>query len=233
MTEKQLIKTINSLLIFASFCTLYGVMDFVRKPHTAEIRAHEGKNVIEAPEVIPEGKQAHAVLTAEAELRNEWQNVKVTYKTLELDYIGRYFITSYCPEECGYNGNNYPAGWRTSSGTICHYSETWSEPTTCAIDRSYGHGYGELIQVGDADDVNKKIYVTEDTGPGVQGAWIDCFVLTMDEVKAWPTGWRNCYAVSYQTHTIESNERTEKHEHLNSYLHYGRGCGWIYSGFGF
>ena len=232
MTEKQLIKTINTLLIFGGFCLGYGVLEFVNKPHAAELKARAGREIIEAPEEIPEGKAAHPVLTAEAELRNEWQSIEVNYTTLKLDYIGRYFITSYCPEECGYNGSNYPTGWMTSSGAICHYSESWSEPTTCAIDLSYGRRYGDLIQVGDAGDADKKIYVAEDTGPGVRGAWIDCFVLSMSEVKSWPTGWRNCYAVSYEEHTLEVNERKERHERLNSYLHSRGGSYWFYFGFG-
>ena len=62
-------------------------------------------------------------------------------------------------------------------------------PTTCAIDRSY-HGYGEILMI------DGKLYVTEDTGPGVKGHWVDCFVETMDEVRSWPTGWKSVYAVT-------------------------------------
>ena len=56
-----------------------------------------------------------------------------TYTIMHKDYIGMYFITAYCPSECGYNGENYPAGWTTASGEICHRAD-WEyrlwEPTT-------------------------------------------------------------------------------------------------------
>ena len=46
----------------------------------------------------------------------------ITGYTLELSYVGTYYITAYCPSECGYNGSNYPVGWQTASGIICHRS---------------------------------------------------------------------------------------------------------------
>lgn len=215
MTEKQLIKTVNTLLIIGMFCLGYGLIEFIIKPHTAEIRQRQAKHSRALPEDLPEGRTANPILTSEAELRNYWQSVSITYTTTELDYLGRYFVTSYCPEECG-------GSWMTSSGATCHYSSAWDEPTTCAIDRSL-HGYNELIQVGDPWDANKKIYVTEDTGPGVRGAWVDCFVETMSEVRAWPTGWRNVYAVSYENHFLNSKIWREYHELTNVYLHFRGG----------
>ena len=102
---------------------------------------------------------------------------------IETEYIGEYFVTAYCPEECG-------GSWSTSSGATCHYSDDPLEPTTCAIDRNY-HGYGEYLMI------DGKIYVTEDTGPGVKGRWVDCFVETMDEVNSWDTGWKSVYSVTF------------------------------------
>ena len=133
-----------------------------------------------------------------------WNNLPLSYSYIETEYVGRYFITAYCPEECGYNGNNYPAGWRTSTDTICHYSDDWREPTTCAIDTSV-RKYGEYIMVGDPDSSNKKIYHCEDCGPGVRGNWVDCFVETMDEVRAWNTRYDNVYLVKFKTATLEGN----------------------------
>lgn len=131
-------------------------------------------------------------------------NVSMSYSYIETEYVGRYFITAYCPEECGYNGNNYPAGWRTSTDTICHYSDDWMEPTTCAIDTSV-RKYGEYIMVGDPDSSRKKIYHCEDCGPGVKGQWVDCFVETMDEVRSWNTRYDNVYLVKFKTATVEGN----------------------------
>lgn len=140
-----------------------------------------------------------------------FDHVTVGYTFIELEYLGRYFITAYCPEECGWS-------WETSSGATCHYSDDWATPTTCAIDRNY-HGYWETLQVGDPDDQNKKIYITEDTGPGVRGRWVDCFVETMDEVNSWPTRWDSVYGVEYGSGFVTPNERKRIHEHINLDLH--------------
>ena len=131
-------------------------------------------------------------------------NVPIVYEYVETEYIGRYFITAYCPEECGYNGNNYPTGWKTSTDTICHYSEDWREPTTCAIDPRV-RKYGEYIMVGDPDSSRKKIYRCEDCGPGVKGQWVDCFVETYSEVRSWDTRYDNVYLVSFKTEVLEGD----------------------------
>ena len=159
-----------------------------------------------------EKRRPNKAVIEEAELRNIWDSADITYTTVETEYLGRYFVTAYCPEECGYNGSNYPTGWRTSSGTICHYSDDPYEPTTCAIDRNY-HRYNELLMI------EGKVYNTEDTGPGVRGLWVDCFVETMSEVYAWNTGFKSVYSVSYEEHFLSSNERKETHELINNYLH--------------
>lgn len=133
-----------------------------------------------------------------------WNNLSLSYNYIETEYVGRYFITAYCPEECGYNGSNYPVGWKTSTDTICYYSSTWYEPTTCAIDPKV-RKYGEYIMVGSPNSSNKKIYHCEDCGPGVRGNWVDCFVETMDEVRAWNTRYDNVYLVRFKTATLEGS----------------------------
>lgn len=126
-----------------------------------------------------------------------WNNLPLSYNYIETEYIGRYFITAYCPEECGWS-------WTTSTGTTCHWSSDWREPTTCAIDPKV-RKYGEYIMVGDPDSSNKKIYHCEDCGPGVQGQWVDCFVETMDEVRSWNTRYDNVYLVRFKTATLEGS----------------------------
>lgn len=139
-----------------------------------------------------------------------WNNLPLSYNYIETEYVGRYFITAYCPEECGYNGNNYPAGWKTSTDTICHYSKDWREPTTCAIDPSV-RKYGEYIMVGDPGSSSKKIYRCEDCGPGVQGQWVDCFVPNYDMVISWNTRYENVYLVRFKTRILEGDlYRTKK-----------------------
>lgn len=219
MTEKQLIKSVNTLLIIAAFCNLYAVIDICRRSHEPEPKTVIPERIIHVgneryfPHTAPEA------LVKWSEARNEFFSFDITYDRIVYDYIGEYFITAYCPEECGYNGSNYPTGWTTASGAICHYSDRWDEPTTCAIDPSW-HSFGEIICVGDPTDIeNRKLYVCEDTGGNVRGAWVDCFVESMDEVQSWPTGWRSVYSVHYVTETMTSTERMKNYEWFEYYRH--------------
>lgn len=125
--------------------------------------------------------------------------VEITYTTTEYEYIGTYYITAYCPSECGYNGNNYPTGWVTASGAICHrstYENRLTEPTTCAIDRSL-HSFGELFYIPDFD----RVFVAEDTGSAVKGKHLDLFYEEFDDVYYFPTG-------SYAVYTVKQVEKT-------------------------
>lgn len=119
-----------------------------------------------------------------------------TYTIMHKDYIGTYFITAYCPSECGYNGENYPTGWTTASGEICHRADwedrLWS-PTTCAIDRNI-HGFGDMFYIEEFD----RVFVAEDTGPGVNGRHLDLFYEEYDDVISFPTGYYAVYSVWYE-----------------------------------
>ena len=124
-----------------------------------------------------------------------------TYTIMHKEYIGTYFITAYCPHECGYREyddgtDNFPAGWRTASGEICHRADwedrLWS-PTTCAIDRSI-HSFGDMFYIEEFD----RVFVAEDTGPGVNGRHLDLFYETYDEMASFPTGYYNVYSVWYE-----------------------------------
>lgn len=119
-----------------------------------------------------------------------------TYTIMHKDYIGTYFITAYCPSECGYNGNNYPTGWTTASGEICHRADwedrLWS-PTTCAIDRNI-HSFGDMFYIEEFD----RVFVAEDTGPGVNGRHLDLFYEEYDDVISFPTGYYEVYSVWYE-----------------------------------
>lgn len=119
-----------------------------------------------------------------------------TYTIMCKEYVGTYFITAYCPSECGYNGENYPTGWTTASGEICHRAD-WEdrlwEPTTCAVDRSI-HGFGDMFYIEEFD----RVFVAEDTGPGVNGRHLDLFYETYDEMASFPTGYYDVYSVWYE-----------------------------------
>lgn len=124
-----------------------------------------------------------------------------TYTIMHTEYIGTYFITAYCPHECGYREyddgtDNFPAGWRTASGEICHRAD-WEdrlwEPTTCAIDRGI-HSFGDMFYIEEFD----RVFVAEDTGPGVNGRHLDLFYETYDEMASFPTGYYDVYSVWYE-----------------------------------
>lgn len=118
----------------------------------------------------------------------------ITEVSIEYTYLGYYYITAYAPEECGYNGYNYPTGWTTASGAICHradYENRLTEPTTCAIDRSL-HRFGDLFYIPDFD----RIFVAEDTGGAVRGKHIDLFY-DYYGMLSFPTGSYEVYAVEY------------------------------------
>ena len=119
-----------------------------------------------------------------------------TYIIMHTEYIGTYYLTAYCPWECGYNGENYPEGWRTASGEICHRADwddrLWS-PTTCAIDRSI-HSFGDMFYIEEFD----RVFVAEDTGPGVNGRHLDLFYEDYDDMASFPTGYYDVYSVWYE-----------------------------------
>ena len=215
MTDEQTVKTVNTLLLAAFMLLTQAIftLPYALDDHKTKVKAHAEKTEIYTPPAeAPTSRKPNPAIIGEARLRNSWNDLVITYTKPEFEYLGRYFITAYCPEECGWS-------WQTSSGATCHYSDFWATPTTCAIDRRY-HGYNEFLLVGDPTDPNnRKVYQTEDTGPGVQGLWIDCFVESMDEVKSWPTRWDSVFRVEYITKTIDKNERMARHERLNTCLH--------------
>lgn len=124
-----------------------------------------------------------------------------TYIIIHKESLGYYYITAYCPHECGYveysdGTDNFPAGWRTASGEICHRAD-WEnrlyEPTTCAISRSH-HSFGDMFYIEEFD----RVFVAEDTGPGVQGKHLDLFYETYEEMSEFPTGYYEVYSVWYE-----------------------------------
>lgn len=212
MNEEKTIKAVNWLLLIASACLFYGLTYLVTDEHR-EKEKDTGALKLEVPKIPQPKKETPENLIAVYEFRETFANIPISYTTIETEYLGMYFVTAYCPEECG-------GSWQTSSGATCHYSEEWHEPTTCAIDRNV-HGFGEIILIGNPETTEKKLYITEDTGPGVRGLWVDCFVETMSEVEQWPTGWRPVYAVHYETHEVSARKARLIHESFANYLFSG------------
>lgn len=130
--------------------------------------------------------------------------VTTTCVEMKLTSLGKYYITAYCPSECGYNGHNYPVGWRTASGTICHRASNYnriSEPTTCAISRSV-HSFNELFYIKEFD----RVFISEDTGSGVQGKHLDLFYEEFSDVQSFPTGYYEVFNVEFIEYTVRLSE---------------------------
>lgn len=149
---------------------------------------------VELPELSHETTEPLIEITR---IESHFNDILVTYKSMELTYLGKYFITAYCPYECG-------GSWQTASGATCHrasYGWRLSEPTTCAISRSV-HGFGETFYIPAFD----RTFVSEDTGPGVQGYHLDLFYEEYSDVCSFPTGYYEVYSVSWSEHTVVLNE---------------------------
>jgi 3D (Asp-Asp-Asp) domain-containing protein len=141
---------------------------------------------VELPEVdyIPEP----VLLDELGAIQDQYTPVVITYEEMELTYQGTYFITAYCPAECG-------GSWSTASGETCHradWEDRYSEPTTCAISRSI-HSFGEVFYIEEFD----RTFVAEDTGPGVQGKHLDLFYEDYSDVLSFPTGYYTVYTVEW------------------------------------
>lgn len=207
MTDEQIIKTGNQLMLFATMALLSGIALVCVRPKEEEKVMPQKLSYMIAKEewTAPqrEVREAHPALVQEMELRNEWNSLNIHYTTVETSYIGRYFVTAYSDEE------TYSRA--TASGIEVHYSDDPYEPTTAAIDPRY-HRFGELLMI------DGKIYVCEDTGANVKGLWVDCFVETMEEVWSWDTGYKSVYSVEYIENYLSSNERKESNERFRNYL---------------
>jgi 3D (Asp-Asp-Asp) domain-containing protein len=126
---------------------------------------------------------------------------EITVKVMRKESLGSYFITSYCPAECG-------GSWQTASGATCHraeYENRYTEPTTCAIDRKI-HSFGDLFYIEEFD----RVFVAEDTGSAVKNKHLDLFYIDYSDVLSFPTGYYEVYSVYYEDITLKVRKDTEK-----------------------
>lgn len=141
---------------------------------------------VELPDIeyIPEP----VLLDELGKFQAQYTPVVITYEEMQLTYLGTYYITAYCPDECG-------GSWSTASGETCHradWEDRYSEPTTCAISRSI-HSFGEVFYIEEFD----RTFVAEDTGPRVQGKHLDLFYEDYSDVLSFPTGYYTVYTVEW------------------------------------
>lgn len=190
----QIIVLLALFLIFSLF-TFLGVWDY-----SILVPRYQQPKVLYTPPPEPI-KYDYPTYNLEYQYYENWIkhnrliHETITEVNLEYTYLGYYYLTAYCPWECGYNGSNYPSGWTTASGAICHrasYDNRLTEPTTCAIDRSL-HSFGTTFYIPDFD----RMFVAEDTGGAVRGKWIDLFYEDYGEMASFPTGYYEVYSVAY------------------------------------
>lgn len=199
MSEERFIKTINILLFIAGVFLFYGLTYYITDRTIPEATEEEKQKDMFTPKDF--GKAPTEAWWTEdtriemSEAEEKWIAPVVTYKEMQLTSLGTYYITAYCPSECGYNGYNYPTGWMTASDTICHrasHEYRLSEPTTCAISRSV-HKFGQVFYIKEFD----RTFVAEDTGPGVKGKHLDLFYEEYSDVCSFPTGYYEVFAVEW------------------------------------
>ena len=143
-------------------------------------------------------------------VESSYQTVLITYEEMELTSLGTYFITAYCPAECG-------GSWMTASGATCHrasYDYRISSPTTCAIDRKL-HSFGTEFYIPAFD----RTFVAEDTG-AFGGKWLDLFYENYGDVLSFPTGYYELFEVKWVTVTKAVTE--EELKEIQNKLQEGR-----------
>ena len=198
MTEEKLIKTVSWLLFIASASLFYGLTYYVTDrtiPEETEQSYSDQFTPKDFGTAPTEPWWTEDTRIEMSEVEEKWIAPVVTYKEMELTSLGTYYITAYCPSECGYNGHNYPTGWMTASDTICHrasHEYRLSEPTTCAISRSV-HKFGQVFYIKEFD----RTFVAEDTGPGVKDKHLDLFYEEYSDVCSFPTGYYEVFAVEW------------------------------------
>lgn len=107
---------------------------------------------------------------------------------LELEPLGKYYITAYSPQETG--------SWATASGIKLHrasYEKRYTEPTTCAVDPKL-HKIGKngvKFYIAEFD----RVFIAQDTGSAVKGRHLDLAYTDLKSVKSFPTG-------KYQTYRV-------------------------------
>lgn len=216
MTEQAVNKTVNSLLFIAAVLIGYGTIYLIADQEP--VLRDKSKNkitIIEefdpALDIRSDVDTINPYFDEALYLKDYWITQPITFITVDYEYLGTYFITAYSDEET----------WSrmTASGEEVHYSDEWYIPSSCAIDRNY-HSFYEEILVGDPDDPdNRRIYITEDTGSGVKGRWVDCFVETLEEVNSFPTRFDSVWSVSYEEHYMTARERRKTYEWFNDFIH--------------
>jgi 3D (Asp-Asp-Asp) domain-containing protein len=206
MREETLIRTVNSLLAFASILIIYGTINIEPHKEVKEevfIREEEA-----APKQVPKIEippTPNPTLEAYSLKMDELNDIEIVYQTIEKTYLTRGYITAYCncSKCCTY------ANQPTASGKMPVYSEDNFGITSCAIDPRY-YKFGQLFMI------DGKIYRADDTGSAVLGRkHFDLFQKDHKSVTKFNTHYTTVYKVKFVTHRKEGCT----HEHLLDFIH--------------
>ena len=228
MEEKNLIKFVNSALSFATAFLFIGLVIFVYDKHLeySKDMPCKAENVVSyIPEEAKRVIYYNAALEGYYELLNEIVGLDIKYCTVEGDFLGYFFITAYCPSECGYieyadGTDNFPCGWITATDTICYRADEehkLTEFTTCAADPRFFHVGAEDGQTFYLPDFGR-VFIAQDTGSAVLGNHLDLFYEDYGSVLNFPTGYYPTYTAEIVTHTVNGRERMERQELIREYL---------------
>ena len=228
MNEKNLIKTVNSLLCFATAFIFFGTFCFIQDKHLMYDKDMPCKAENVVCFISEEEKRLityNEALDGYYELLNEIVGLDIKYCTVEGDFLGYFFITAYCPSECGYieytdGTDNFPCGWVTASDTICYRADEEhriTEPTTCAADPRYFHVSAEGGDLFYLPDFHR-VFTAQDTGSAVLGNHLDLFYEDYFSVVNFPTGYYPTYTAEIVSHTASGKDRMIRREIVNEYL---------------
>lgn len=215
---KNIIDKIILLLSLALTFTLFAVLSY-REPISFEGYEFDGYTPkdfeVELPQIDRTIKPNRMIAYNEHVLKGCYlDTVYITGAKVRIWGGERYYVTAYCPWECGFNGNNYPAGWRTASGEICHradWGNRYTEPTTVAVDMSY-HRFGDVFYIAEFD----RVFIAEDNGPGVRGKHLDIFYESWEEMASFPTGYYTVYSVEVSEYCVRASDYDVR-EYINAY----------------
>jgi len=193
--ERFLFFCLLSLLLW----TLVLIVDYSQNketPYRANYEAYTARDFIAplpdstTPTTTPTATPAPVWLEQyekdSAETREEFEGL--TSYFIELEPIGKHYITAYSPQETG--------SWITASGIKLHrasYENRYTEPTTCAVDRKlYKIGEnGVKFYIFEFD----RVFIAQDTGGAVRGKHLDLAYTDLKSVKSFRTGNYHVYKV--------------------------------------
>ena len=122
---------------------------------------------------------------------------------LELEPLGKYFITAYSPQETG--------SWTTASGIKLHrakYEDRYTSPTTCAVDPKL-HKIGKNGTKFYIEEFDR-VFIAQDTGALIKGRKLDLAYTDLKSVKKFPTGKYQTYKVISVTKSTYSKDDVEE-----------------------